>query len=422
MSRRLELLFVCPYPPSPATFGAQRRMEGLMAALSRRHRITCASLLWSEYDPAATRRAMKAYCDEVILVPMPPRGNTVKRLFQVGAPAWLRSFERHWFTWPAFQLALDGLLRSQRFDFVNIEFPVMASYRLRQSPAGTPLPRLIIDSHNIEHDLARKSGQTGSLPRRVYQSYNWRFLLREELAAWGDADGVAFTSKADADRAVSLLPKLQTRTRVIPNGVDVDYFQPRPPLPPPDGRTLLFFGTMNYFPNLDGMRYFLDEVWPIIERARPDVRLKIVGPNPAPEILARRGPRIEVAGLVDDLRPHLSSAAASIVPLRVGGGTRLKIVEAMGMAKAIVSTTLGAEGIDVTSGRDILIADTPQDFADAVCRVIDQPELARQLGAAARELAEKKYSWAAVAGDLERFMLELQPVPAAASPLADARV
>jgi glycosyltransferase involved in cell wall biosynthesis len=162
------------------------------------------------------------------------------------------------------------------------------------------------------------------------------------------------------------------------------------------------------------MRYFLAEIWPLIERARPQVRLKIIGPRPTPEILARQGPRIEVAGLVDDLRPHVSEAAVSIVPLRVGGGTRLKIVEAMAMGKAIVSTTRGAEGIQVKTEEDILLADTPQSFADAVCRVIDQPALGQKLGAAARAVAEKKYSWAAVADDLERFMLELEERPRAA--------
>jgi glycosyltransferase involved in cell wall biosynthesis len=163
----------------------------------------------------------------------------------------------------------------------------------------------------------------------------------------------------------------------------------------------MFFGAINYFPNQDGLLYFLREVWPSIEKRDPKARLKIIGQHPTPEILAHRGPRIEVAGKVDDLRPHLASAAVSIAPLRIGGGTRFKILETMAMARPIVSTSLGAEGIDAEPGRHLLLGDDAASFAAAVSRVLADPELASRLGREGRALVEERYSWASAAQVLE---------------------
>ena len=216
---------------------------------------------------------------------------------------------------------------------------------------------------------------------------------------------MAFTSSDDLARARVLVPAL--RATVIPNGVDVERFRPGPHLPAGDGRTVLFFGTLNYFPNQDAVLQFLRQTWPLLERSNPSAKLKIVGPYPTPEVLAFQGPKIEVTGLVDDVRPHISAAACVVAPLRVGGGTRFKIIEAMALARPVVSTTIGAEGIGATAGRDILIADEPAAFAAAVDRVLRDPHLEGRLGAAARRLVEERYGWGAVAADLEAFLLRL---------------
>src|SRR5262249_51550472 len=140
-------------------------------------------------------------------------------------------------------------------------------------------------------------------------------------------------------------------TIVIPNAANVEYYQPRPTDPPPDGRTVMFFGLLSYQPNIDGVIHFVQNIWPHIAAAHPQARCKIVGGSAPPSLTALAGPRIEFTGLVPDLRPHLAEAATVVVPLRLGGGTRLKIVEAMAMGKAIVSTTLGAEGIEAVPER-----------------------------------------------------------------------
>jgi glycosyltransferase involved in cell wall biosynthesis len=207
------------------------------------------------------------------------------------------------------------------------------------------------------------------------------------------------------------------RTAVVPNAADVEFYRPRPSDPPSDGRTVLFFGLLSTLPNLDGIRWFVQEIWPRIAGASREARLKILGKNAPPAVRALAGPRVEVVGLVEDLRPHLASAAVLVVPLRLGGGTRLKIVEGMAMGKAIVSTTLGAEGIEVQPGRDILIADEPSPFAAEVLRLLEQPQARAELGSSARRLATERYAWTGAAGMLERFYQQILVDPHAEQPL-----
>jgi glycosyltransferase involved in cell wall biosynthesis len=198
----------------------------------------------------------------------------------------------------------------------------------------------------------------------------------------------------------------ETLSAVVPNGVNVAQFQPAPVAPEAD--QLLFFGANNYFPNHDALIYFIDEILPLIVQRRPNVKLSIVGPGAQPAVLARQSRHVEIVGFVDDVMPHLDRASVVVVPLRIGGGTRLKIVEAMAKSKAIVSTRIGAEGIDVTHGQNALLADSPADFADQVVRALTQPELAQKLGEQARILAEERYAWTAVVGELVRFYEQLK--------------
>ena len=170
---------------------------------------------------------------------------------------------------------------------------------------------------------------------------------------------------------------------------------------------MVYFGLLSTVPNVDGVIHFIKDIWPRIVEANPEARCKIIGGRPPPSLLALAGPRIELTGFVSDLRPHLAAAAAVVVPLRLGGGTRLKIVEAMAMGKAIVSTTLGAEGIDAVAGRDLLVEDQPAAFADAVNRLMAQPGLAARIGQSARQLAVKRYAWSGAALALEGFYREI---------------
>ena len=400
---RLKILCVSQMPASPPRFGAQARMHGLMTELARRHDLSAVMLVDDEFDIEECRRAMQAYCRAVELVPNPyGRDGLAKRMLQLRSLVSTRSFERLRVTVPAMQHALDRVLRATRFDVVNLEFTFLGRCDLRQAPPGERPPALIVDSHNIDYDLARQYARAGgNLVRRLYAAANWRKLRREELGTYRDADGVYLCSGADEQRLLEQVS--MARTVVIPNAADVAYYQPRPTDPAPDGRTVVFFGLLSYQPNVDGVIHFVQDIWPRIAAANPQARCKIIGGSPPPSLTELAGPRIEFTGFVPDLRPHLAEAAVVVVPLRLGGGTRLKIVEAMAMGKAIVSTTLGAEGIEAAPGRDLLIEDQPEAFANAVNRLLAEPGVAARIGQSARQLAERRYAWSAAAQTLERF-------------------
>ena len=394
-------------PASPPRFGAQARVHGLMTLLARSHDLTAVMLVDDEFDAEECRRAMQAYCREVVLVHNPyGREGLAKRLLQLRSLASTRSFDRLRVSVPALQRALDRVLRAKRFDVVNLEFPYLGHCHLHQAPPGERLPALVVDSHEIAYDLARQFAVAGAnLGRRLYGGANWRKLRREELGIYREAAGVYLCSAADEQRLLGQIP--DARTAVIPNAADVEYYQPRPTDPPPDGRTLVYFGLLSTIPNIDGVVHFVRDIWPRIAKAHPEAHCKIIGGGPPPSLLALAGPRVELTGFVSDLRPHLAAAAAVVVPLRLGGGTRLKIVEAMAMGKAIVSTTLGAEGIEAVPGRDILIEDDPAASANAVSRLLTEPGLAAHIGQSARRLAAERYAWSGAAQALEGFYRQI---------------
>ena len=405
---RLRLLFLSQFPPSPATFGAQRRIEGLMASLARRHDLACIALISPELDAARAERAIRSYCDEVVLVPAPPWSGVGKRLAQLRSLASRTSFERRSLNVPRLAGELRRLLTARRYDVVTVEFPFLAAQRLSWAPAGERPPRLVLDEHNIEFELARQQaeGKEHGWLRRVHNGRNWPKIMREEISTWRSFDGVAFCSDADQARARAVVPGL--RSEVVPNAVDVEAFRPEP------GRqdaapNVVFFGAINYFPNIDGVLHLLREIWPRIAAGHPTVRLKIIGQHPTPEILAFRGPRVEVLGQVDDLRAHLGDAWVSVAPLRIGGGTRFKILEAFAMERAVVSTTIGAEGIAAAAGRELLLEDDPERFADAVLRLLRDRPLAERLGRAGRALVAERYSWDSSARRMEQLYRGLLP-------------
>jgi glycosyltransferase involved in cell wall biosynthesis len=401
----LDILWVSQMPSSPPRFGAQARMHGLMTELARHHRLTAVALVDDSFDMEECRRAMQAYCREVVLIPNPHSHKGLsKRLLQLQSMASTQSFERLNVSVPALQQALDRVLRARAFDIVNLEFSFLGNFDLRQAPPGCRPPALVVDSHNIDYDLARQYARVGSLARRCYAGANWRKLRREELATYRDADGVYLCSVADQKRLLDQIPGIQTL--VIPNAADVEYYRPRSTDSSPDGRTVVFFGHLSYFPNVDAVTYLVREIWPRIAEFNPEARLKIIGGQAPPSLLALSQPGVEMTGFVSDLRPHLAAAAAVVVPLRLGGGTRLKIVEAMAMGKAIVSTSLGAEGIDTVPGRDLLVEDEPAAFAQAVNRLLAEPSLAARLGQSARQLAVRQYAWSGAASALENFYRE----------------
>jgi polysaccharide biosynthesis protein PslH len=401
----MKVLFVAPYLPSPPRFGGQRRMDGLMRGLAAaNHEVSILSFTSTDQWTQESADATRLFCKKVTtLSDLDARSLSEKRRLQLRSLASLNSYEHLQVKRRAdFQRQIDEHLAAEDYDVVQVEFANMAAYRY--SRRGKQ-PTLVLDEHNIEYDLQRRTaGSAEGKFRKVYNSLNWRKLGREEKAAWRRFDGVVLTSARDAQLLTEVSPS--TLSAVVPNGVNVEQFQPAPVAPEAD--QLLFFGANNYFPNHDALIYFIDEILPLVIQRRPNVKLSIVGPGAQPAVLARQSRHVEIVGFVDDVMPHLDRASVVVVPLRIGGGTRLKIVEAMAKSKAIVSTRIGAEGIDVTHEKNALLADSPADFAAQVVRALTSPELARTLGEQARILAEERYAWTAVVGELVRFYDQLK--------------
>jgi glycosyltransferase involved in cell wall biosynthesis len=398
----MKLLFLSPYLPEPPRSGGPRRVHGLLSELARRHEVSLLAFTAPGEATDVAIQATRQYCTEVVTVESDRVDRALKgkrkRAVQLGSLLRLRSYERLIYHQPSFQRALDDLVARSEFDIISTEFAHMSGYRLPRTA------RLVLDEHNIEYDILRRtaSSERPSV-RKLYSWANYLKIRREERTAWREFDGVALTSERD----LSLLRRdaPEKPAAVIPNGVDTTFFRPSEAPVEPD--TIVFFGAINYYPNTEGLLFFLDEVFPRVKQQRPGAQLRIVGQQPPPAITSRAADDVIVTGLVDDVRPYLERAAAVIAPLRIGGGTRLKIVEAMAMGKPVVSTYLGAEGLDVIDGEDILLADRAEDFALQVTRVLGDPGLARRLGEAARHRAESLYTWRAVVERLEGFYDEL---------------
>src|SRR5262249_49893818 len=294
--------YVSQMPASPPRFGAQARVHGLMTQLARRHDLSAVMLVDDEFDAEECRRAMQAYCREVILVANPyGRNGFTKRLLQLRSLVSTRSFERLRVTVPELQQVLDRVLRGNRFDVVNLEFSYLGHCDLTQAPAGERQPILVVDSHNIDYELVRQYARVGgNLTRRLYAAANWRKLRREELRTYRDADGGCLCSATDERR---LLDQLAGGcTVVIPNAADVEYYQPRSTDPPPDGRTVVFFGLLSYVPNVDGVTHFLRDIWPRIAEAHPEARCKIIGGGAPASLPALAGPPGELTRFLSGLR------------------------------------------------------------------------------------------------------------------------
>lgn len=402
----MKILFVTPYLPSPPYFGAQRRLDGLMRGLAEQHEVSLLSFNGRSAEHQRSLAVTREYCREVVTVEddLLNVDQVRKRRMQLRSLVSRRSFEHRSMASAEFQAQLERMVARDRYDVVQIEFAQMGIYRVPRHPKM----RVVLDEHNIEYDLARRTaGAAGGLPRKLYNAVNWLKLRREEHAAWRKADGVALTSKRDEEVLQRDVPG--TRTAVVLNAVDLEAFRPNDV--PRDPATLLFLGAINYYPNTEGVLYFLDHVFPKIVARRPDVKFQIVGMKPPDSVLARKSHNVEVTGFVEDPQPYLDKATAVVVPLRIGGGTRFKIVEAMAKGKAVVSTRIGAEGIEVVHDRHVLFADEPEAFAEQVERLLDDPALAIRLGRAARELAEEKHSWRAAVTVLENFYDELFRLP-----------
>lgn len=397
----MHILMVSPLLPTP-TSGQNTRNFHLLRALARRHQV---SLLALESQPELVdpeHMALLTACTETLCI-VPHPANAGKRWQQVagllrGMPYVLRVSRL-----PAVQQALDTLFATHRFDMVLYEGVCIADYRLPDHV------RVMLDEHNLEFELRLRTYRQEKAPVRKW--YNWlegQLLKSEETERCRRADVVLMTSEREQEIMQRLLPA--GKIVVVPNGVDQQAFQPVEEAREQEPR-VVFTGAMGYYPNVDAVRFFAHHCWPLIRARIPTATWQIVGRNPLPEVLQLASlPGVTVTGEVPDTRPYLASASVALAPLRIGSGTRLKILEAFAMQKAVVSTSIGCEGLAVENGWHLLIEDDPTAFAEAVITLLNQPEQRRALGHAGRALVETMYSWEACGQQLLDTVAEMEQV------------
>jgi polysaccharide biosynthesis protein PslH len=377
----------------PVDKGGRIRTYQMLRELRRQHRVTYLTLDDGTASADAVERATE-YCHEVVRVPFRTRskrtasfylellGNVFSRL-----PYAIAKYRV-----PELEARVRELVARGGVDVVVCDF-LFPSINV-PSDLGVPT---VLFQHNVEAAIWERHTAVAANPlTKRYMAEQWRRMRAFEGAECRRFDHVVAVSKEDCAALAAQygLPSVSE----VPTGVDIDYFRP-------SGRTdrapaeLVFTGSMDWLPNEDGIGWFCEEILPRIRAEIPDAALKIVGRSPSKPVrdLAERFANVEVTGSVPDVRPYMERATAFVIPLRVGGGTRLKVYEAMGMEIPIVSTTIGAEGLPVRDGEDIVIADSPQDFANATVRLLrDRPEAARVAATAATRV-RAEFGWSEAA-------------------------
>jgi sugar transferase (PEP-CTERM/EpsH1 system associated) len=401
----LRLLFLTPQLPYPPHQGTTIRNFNLIARLARQHQVHLLSFVTPQ-DQVAAARPLQDVCVAIDTVPQPERSMRQRWWTTLTSPL---PDMAHRLSSRTFDARLRHILAAHTFDVVEFEgiemVPYLPAVRDHSVPLSSP-PRLVFDDHNAEYVLQKRVFEMDvAVPRRwlgaVYSFIQWKKLERYEAWACRHVHSVAAVSDKDAQALQRLVPGLCVH--VVPNGVDIAsyaHFDPPPGFLPPN--SLVFTGKMDFRPNIDAVTWFARYVFPLVQQDVPDVRFYIVGQRPHARLDRLRDQQgVVITGRVPDARPYIGSAAIYVIPLRSGGGTRLKVLEAMAMRRAIVSTTMGCDGFPITAGHEAILADDAQVFARQVVDLLRSPGQRAALGQAAFDFASTRYDWSAIVPRLE---------------------
>lgn len=392
----MRILYLTAELPEPAHAGGTLRTNGLMRiAAGAGHEIHILSF-GTQNQLDTHRQALEQFCARIEIVPPPHR--TLQARLRDLALTDKADMQGRYFS-PAYEQALGHLLQTTPYDLVQMESLEMTVYGplVRRIQPATPL---IYDSFNAEFDLQRtifeaERGRLRGLPGAVYSYIQWRRLVRYERQVVRSVAHTIAVSEADAAAFRKLAPG--HAVSVVPNGIDTaQYGQPDTTLDL-GPHALVFTGSMSYRPNVDAVLWFANHV---LERVRvyvPDTTLFVVGKQPHRRLTAlRERDYIQITGWVPDVNPFLHAATVYVVPLRMGSGTRLKLLQAMATGRAIVSTTVGAQGLDTQSGQHLMLADTDEAFAQATIDLLLDAEKRARLGQQAATYVREHYDWAAI--------------------------
>jgi glycosyltransferase involved in cell wall biosynthesis len=397
-AQRLSVLVLDEWVPYPPDTGKRVRTWNLLRRLAQRHRISL--LCYGEPEGGVAGAVRSAGIQLHTVTPL--AGQDAWRLYprlaaNLFSPYpfsvtkhYTRRFRRH----------LKDLLREELFDLVHCEW---APYARFLSSVGRISS--IVMAHNIESQIwSRRARQSRTLAERAFFFLQARKMESFERHALSRAGRVAAVTPLDAEQLAAWGVR---HISLVENGVDLDQFVPGEEAPQPGH--ILFCGSLDWYPNLDALDYLLEKIMPPLIQRLPGVKLRIVGKGPPSGLQKRLAGRasVEFVGEVPDVRPHLAQTTVVVVPLRIGGGSRIKILEALAMEKAVVSTSIGAEGLAVADGVHLLLADTPTEFASRTIELLTSPQESQRLGENGRRLVVDRYSWDRAAEALESAWLQV---------------
>jgi sugar transferase (PEP-CTERM/EpsH1 system associated) len=405
----VKILILAPYPPYPPYGGGTMRIYQLIRGLAQQHAVTCVTFA---PDAAAERdlAPLRALC-RVVCVRGPRQRGPLRRASTTLASSLPDMALRN--AAAAYTRALHNELTTASFDIIQAESIEMAGYLLQVQPNA----KLVLDQFNAEYVLQQRAFLTDvRRPRRwhaaAYSLIQWQKLARYERRVMRRCDAVAVVSEEDR-RALQALDAA-LRIAVVPNGVDSAWFSktaladecaPAPALP---DCALVFTGTLDFRPNIDAVVWFAREVLPRIRARCPAAHLFVVGKRPAAILHTLAAAGATIIGQVPDARPYIASAAVYVVPMRIGGGVRLKLLEALALEAPVVSTSMGAEGVaGLRGGEHCLIADDAEQYASAVLRLLADRALGQRLGAAGRRLVREHYDWTVIVPRLDALYAKL---------------
>ncbi len=375
----MKVLFVCPFVPWPLSTGGKVRTFNLIKQASAHAQLHVRVL----YEPGGTpgaEEALAPYCETLTFFRRTPPGRSA-RLLRPKLERWFHSSE--------LSAEIEAAIEGGTVQLVHLDELLLA----RTVPDERRIP--VVQHHHKLDTVFYDTVSSGEGFERHFDLWKLRRLEAESARRYRHH---LLCSQEEARILRRRHGALDVA--VVPSGFDPALFSPSDPRPARDARRLLFLGSMDYRPNVEGVLRFARSVLPRIRAERPDVVLDVVGRAPTPEVRALASQGVRVLGEVPEVRSHLEGAAAFVVPLSIGGGTRLKIVEALALGTPTVSTTIGAEGLGLVHGEHLLLADEEEAFARATLELVGDPERAARLGARGQAFVHERYRWSALAQDL----------------------
>ena len=408
MPERLKVLVVTYGTPYPPRSGVSIRDYNLLKRIARSVNLFLCILATESSLPDLSE--LHAFCSKVIVVPARAR-----RPFQILANSmrcWRAGYQlaSHQFFYPELAREIRALVTEESIDILQVEHSFLVAYR-KAIPASSRC-LTILSMHNVGSRQYLRIAKTQSSPWARMSYWLKSFLItRMEAANAAQFDHCTVVSREEARLLEAAAPKAEIS--VVENGVDCATIRPLPP--PATGNDLLFIGVIGYPPNADAVVYFCKSILPRIRSVIPDARLIVVGHTPPPKVRRLASSAVIVTGAVDDPAPYYQQCRACVVPLRAGGGTRLKILEAMAFGRPVVTTSIGCEGLDVVDGEHLLIGDTAEAFSENVINLLHHSELSERMSTAGQRLVEERYDWSVIASKL----LDIYRALAARSPSFD---